>query len=348
MVATLLSLLGGAEAQEQEQANSVWSFQKVWTLTGNGLTGAGSGDLLGDASEELLLLRDGTLEAINNQGKSVARLPLGGEHSTLEVGRTANGRVLLAYSNWGGQVDVFDAKGTKLWSYPTPTGVNGAHWGDLDGDGNDEMVVGFNGGGGLHAVDTLGKKLWSTSLGNVWNQSVIPAGKSRQAHIFVTEAGGRVLEFDSKGKLVRDLTGGAGYSSTMRATRVRSGGGLQVICAQKSYSKTSPGTSVICMARDGKLLWKVPIKEDNAGWRLVSFAVGDLDGDGVEEWAFFVQDDRLAVISAKGDRLATLEVDKAVPFIMTAGKGVPGRLVLVRKRGVEAFQLTPRDSRLGN
>src|SRR6266404_2617670 len=98
-----------------------------------------------------------------------------------------------------------DATGKEIWHYSATFGVNGAHWGDLDGDGTDEIIVGMNGFGGLQALAADGKRLWRASAGNVWGQAVVPATKDRAALVFATEASGSVRIFDGQGHQVRTV-----------------------------------------------------------------------------------------------------------------------------------------------
>jgi hypothetical protein len=78
--------------------------------------------------------------------------------------------------------------------------VDGAHWIDLDGNGTDEMIAGYNGGGGLHAACDQGKKLWQiTKVCNVWIQSAVSVPAPEYALIFATDATGSIRTIDASG-----------------------------------------------------------------------------------------------------------------------------------------------------
>src|SRR5205085_2269930 len=91
---------------------------------------------------------------------------------------------------------------------------------DLDGDGIDEVIVGFNGGTGMHVLNASGKLLWqSTGLGNIWHVSagdVMGDGKPR---VVTTSATGRVHIFSTDGNEHRDLDAGF-YADMVRVGKL--------------------------------------------------------------------------------------------------------------------------------
>jgi hypothetical protein len=108
-------------------------------------------------------------------------------------------------------IEARTASGNLLWTYPdasvtTSGGPNGAWPLDLDGDQSDEVIIGFNGGTGLHVVNSKGQLVWkSTSIGNVWNVSggdVYGNGKPR---VVTTSATGNVHIFSDDGTSKVDL-----------------------------------------------------------------------------------------------------------------------------------------------
>lgn len=141
----------------------------------------------------------------------------------LEVGRGKDGAArLLAFEHWGREVLVLGADGRRLWAHPAPDGVDGAHWGDLDGVGADELVMGMNGSGGLVALSGTGDVLWSdTRIGNVWHQAVVSAAAQQPSRVVATEAGGSVRVLGAGGKGIRTLRPGDGYCAPMSACATR-------------------------------------------------------------------------------------------------------------------------------
>lgn len=105
-------------------------------------------------------------------------------------------------NSWARPVVVFNADGSIRWTYDGPTGVDDAAAGDVDGDGMAEVVVGFNGDGGLHLLDASGKQRWRQPAGNVWHVEIADIdgdGRGEILHSSVEYRGSWVIR-DAMGK----------------------------------------------------------------------------------------------------------------------------------------------------
>jgi hypothetical protein len=284
---------GLAESDDPRELASAWTLE-----TSNGQTIC-VGDWNADDKQDILVAgSDGTLQIVDLEGKVTARVTLPAPFKRIELGRHPSGPRLLGYSGWGDQVTVVDTAGKTVWTYPAADGVNGAHWGDLDGDGADEMIVGMNGSGGLHAVSPDGTLLWKVSdIGNVWNQAAIPARNKAEARVVCTEAGGTIQVFDARGKRLNILRPLDKYFSQMAAVRESDAGPIQIIAT---------GAVTVAVDDTGDLAWSTPAKEDNGRWRAATFAWGDLDGDGSSEWAFVDITGDLVLVTPQGEKFAAL------------------------------------------
>lgn len=193
----------------------------VWSNTVSGATAICSGDWDGDGSLELLVADARHLHIFGADGVEKSSISLPDRFTAIECGRHAQkGPRLLGYSTWGHKVIVLDKAGKQLWSYTAVMGVDGARWGDLDGDGTDELIVGMNGFGGLTALSADGKELWKVALPNVWGQAVIPAKIGSPALVFATEASGSIRAFDGKGAAIRTLRPNGKYCTQIAAARI--------------------------------------------------------------------------------------------------------------------------------
>jgi len=314
------------ERSPQLQPVSLWSNS---IMGGRALC---SGDWDGDGEEDILIVVAGKkLQVFGLDGGLKATVSLPKEFAVIEAGRHKNGLRVLGYSNWGEDVTVVDRSGGELWKYPSGSGVNGAHWGNLTGDGDDEMIVGMNGGGGLHAVSAEGKKLWEYSnIGNVWNQAIVPARAETPVMIFATEASGSIKVFDASGKLIRTLRPKDKYFSTMTAVRVDDVGTVQGIAT---------GEITVAFDASGKIIWSTPGKENHRAWRSSSFAFGDVDGDGAGDWAFYDPSGTLILVSARGEQLAKLDQQRnSEAFVFVPRKSAAAVLVVLKGQKLEALK----------
>src|SRR5439155_7535488 len=75
--------------------------------------------------------------------------------------RSTSARDLLTYSVWGmNGVVAADTNGNTLWAYTKGGGIDEVWAADLDGDGFDEVIVGYDSFDGVHVLDRRGKLLW--------------------------------------------------------------------------------------------------------------------------------------------------------------------------------------------
>lgn len=305
-------------------ADTVRTFKPVWNRSvPTGLTVA-CGDWEGNGVPQVIVAGLGTLQRFGWEGDVKETRPWPNEDSILEVGRTRSGEARIAtYSNWGKKVRVVDRAGQELWSHPSKSGVNGAHWGDLDGDGDDELVVGHNGGGGLEALGIDGKLRWQVGgLGNVWCQAVIPARDGQPGRVFITEATGSVHLYDAVGAALERFQLDGRYCAAMTGAWMGPEEGIQVI--------GESGREFVAVAdSEGEVRWRLPVKGSPGNWRTTQFVAGDLTGDGTPEW--ILRDDRtLVVASPDGIELGRLESkDPIQSFAVLRGVSGPGRLAVL-------------------
>ena len=155
------------------------------------------------------------------------------------------------------------------------------------------MIVGMNGGGGLQAWSADGNKLWSANLGNVWNQAILSATRHQPARVFATEAGGSVRVFDAQGKPQATLRPNGGYYAQMAACRTTDKT-IQIAAIN--------GDKTVVFDETGKIAWTTSAIGNHGGWRTSSFAVGDIKGDGVMEWAFIDGSGNLVIATPNGQK----------------------------------------------
>ncbi len=328
---------GPSPASGLKDAEKMLQPISAWSTNLPGAMALCSGDWDGDGAVEILVAAANKLLVLGLDGVEKSAVPLPGTFSAIECGRhRQKGARLLGYSNWGRQVEVVDTNGKALWSYSAMMGIDGAHWGDLDGDGTDELIVGMNGLGGLDAVSADGKKLWHASLANVWSQAVIPAGSGGQALVFASEAGGTVRVFNAQGRAVRTLRPDGAYYTTLAAGVMDRSGTVQVLALGQS-SQGSSGQDAVAFDSKGQVAWSAPVRAAG-GWVKVRFARGDIAGDGNFEWAFIESSGDMVLVTATGEKLAAIPGQSgASDFVIVPDKNGRGLLVVLQGASVQAY-----------
>jgi outer membrane protein assembly factor BamB len=202
----------------------------------------------------------------------------------------------------------------------------------VDGDGTDELIVGMNGAGGLHAVGADGTLLWKiTSIGNVGTQAVIPAQPGRAGMVFATEATGSVQVCDARGKPVRTLRRGEKYCSQVGAAVTDEAGSIPLLLIGDDAT----------MALDprGVAAWTTTAMADTGGWRGISFASGDVDGNGQRDRAFLEASGDLVIATPQAEKLGAMPRQHnldAFAIVPTAeGQGI---LVTLQAGHLRAFR----------
>lgn len=211
--------------ENTEFANSGWyellpgniaaAWSEAWTLDGE-WTG-----VVGDESKGAIYAvgRDGKCIDVNFAGKNRRESKLEGGGSTVRLATFRDGaKALLTFEKHIKELRAFDLNGKELWNYPD--GIDDVWASDLDGDGSDEVIVGYNGNTGLHVLDGKGQLLWkSTDIVNVWHVCAGDVMGEGKVQVVTTSARGKAHVFSSDGKKRKDIEDPRCYASMVRIAK---------------------------------------------------------------------------------------------------------------------------------
>lgn len=177
-------------------------FRQLWSQSGSFVSCAYDA-----ASETLYALKsDGTCELFDRSGEPLRAIELEGEGSVIRLAhlRAPAEMEIVRYDHWGRSLSVIDATdGTQLWEKENSMGIDDVDFADLDGDGAQELIVGFNGMAGISVYEGTGSRRWSSKkIANVWSVSSVPGDQEKERRVIATSAEGKVNYFNSKGALV--------------------------------------------------------------------------------------------------------------------------------------------------
>ena len=159
----------------EEKGSALPSPDAVWSMAVPDATELQTADWDGAAGDELVVLfGDGTIEVYDTQSRLVDALELPDhdtQYASMAIGAGGSGPLLtirqLDY------IDTFDADGTLLLTVSNDsygTEYTDTAWGDVDGDGVEELYIAQeNGlGGGILAYSATGERLAGMGTGTGW------------------------------------------------------------------------------------------------------------------------------------------------------------------------------------
>jgi hypothetical protein len=111
---------------------------------------------------------------------------------------------LTRSESWAVNATLFDKEGQERWSYSggALTAIDDSVGGDLDGEGKLQVVIGFNGKGGVVLSDGEGKKIWQKADGNVWHVETLDIHGDGRKEILHSNARGQLIVRDANGEII--------------------------------------------------------------------------------------------------------------------------------------------------
>ena len=249
------------------------------------------------------------------------------------------------------RIHLFDDNLKTLLAYPDVQhpGIVDAQLSDLTGDGVPEMVLGYGGAAGVHAVDLQGKRLWSNnSMVDALRVAPLSPDASGRRNILTMNGGaggGNLVELDADGKRLRNITVPKHSVGWVVADDL-DGNGTSEVCvlAMAMTAEGQPASDTInAMGIDlnGQPLWQHPLARGVHQEQIEPVTVGNVLSDGPNQWLIVSADGTIRIVAANGQIIDTFAYGAALTGIATAkwdGKPV---LLVATPKAVDAWQIQP-------
>jgi thiol-disulfide isomerase/thioredoxin len=284
--------------------------------------------------------RQGRCDVLDPDGRTARtfRLPGGGQPIARFARLARDTEDLLAFRPWGSSVLACKGDGTKLWEETGGQGIDDVWAADLDGDGVDEAIVGYNGSTGLHVFTADGKRLWKrTDMGNVWHVTTGDLDGDGKPEVVTTSAQGKVHVFSpADGKPLRTLDAG------LYANMVRTAPGRAIASSKGDVvlviGTAASGESMAALGGDGKTHWTMKLPAD--AQHCESLAVSP---DGTQAAAGF-QGGRVCVVDiGRGRIVAQVAGQGYAPMVAWAARAntMPPLLLVATDIAINASRIKP-------
>ena len=289
-------------------------------------------------SKAIFGLHHGQCDVLGLDGKVRRTFPVDAGINTLRLARlsdTDESEFIAFRKPWDDSVVAFNSAGKALWKETSGDAIDDIWAADLDGDGRDEVIVGYNGSGGLHVFDHAGVRRWkNTELANVWHVTAGDLVGDKKKEVICTSSASRVHIFDADGKALQQLD--AGFDPLLVAVvRLAKDAPFDTILAVGS-GKT--GGSIAALDGNGKELWKLPCEHFE---RVNTMAVCP-----TRPWAAFCATERgdVTIVDCGDGRIIAKTAERgANPQVAwaTADDGDTPILLVATVRALSAFQVKP-------
>lgn len=315
------------------------------------------------APGNILAMDDGRLFVLDNwqtvvelggDGQVLGRhrldLPTQSEEAVVSFLRTAvdarGRRLFVGSANGVQQLFVFDVNWKRILTFPangTHPGITDVQLGDLDGDGEPEINVGFWGPSGVQSMSVDGSRHWvNKSCENVLKLALFTDSTSGKAELLATTASGNVVPIDNHGRESKSWSVGKQFVQLV-FTADLDGDGADEICTigpGKAGEFTRPGDSaVIGLNSNGDFLWQYDLPPGVPTNGAIEFvAPGRLLGD-VGQWIIAGPDGSIHILSADGKSIDRFNSGLALSGLAVAQLDGRSALVISSPHRVDAFVL---------
>lgn len=246
------------------------------------------------------------------------------------------------------QAHVFDSDWKTLLSFPAngaKTKLADVQIGDLDGDGQPELELGYWGDAGAESVSLAGKPLWdSRAINNVMRLAVGGPDQQGQRQLLASSLKGEITRFDDAGKEGKPIVLDGRFVRLIFAADL-DGDGQAELCAiaQNKLADGGLGPDVaVGLEPNGEELWTYDLPAGvhrDAAVEMV--ASGKVLAGEESQWLFVGADGSIHIVSAQGKPID--HFNYGAPLSGLAAAKFDGRQVLLvsSEQSVEALAVEP-------
>ena len=221
------------------------------------LPGRWSGVAINEKTGLIHALGDDRFAEIDVKGqiRHESRFPWNSEAKLLRFA-TSPRVAFVTFTPWGRRRGIVGhgIRGERLWNYVVPDAPDDVWVSDVDGDKIDEVIIGYNGRGGVHVLDDRGRLRWkTTSIGNVWNVAAGDAlGLGTSQVVTVSNGGLRI--FNASDGTVHPIGSLWPHGRVVRAKKIRAEDEAATIFAARSDRGV---TTAVALSGSGGTKWSV-------------------------------------------------------------------------------------------
>ncbi len=247
------------------------------------------------------------------------------------------------------RVHLFDEDLKTILVYPDSQhqGIVDAQLADLNGNGIPEMILGYAGPTGVHAVDLQGNRLWKNSsmVDAIRVATLTPDATGRRNVLAMNGGvgGGTLVELDSEGKRVREITV-PNRSVGWVVAEDLAGDGTSDVCALAlaMTPEGQPATDTIDalgINLEGQALWQYPLPRGVHHEYIEPIITGNVFADGPNQWLIAAADSTITVVASDGQVVDSFAYGTELSGLATAQWDGKVILLVSTPQSVDAWQV---------
>jgi hypothetical protein len=236
------------------------------------------------------------------------------------------------------QIHLFDAQWKKLVSYPADrdhAGVADAHLGDLNGDGQPELLVSYWDVVGVQQATLEGQRVWvNRSLQHVFRLAVTGVESNGKRRLLCAHSQGTLVPIDHEGIAGAPIAVGSSFVRSIHVADLDGDDRMEFLALASSAAGADTALGINLA---GEELWRHPLPRGVQQHPIEMVAWGDLVGEGSQQWLLAGPDGSIHVLSRDGQVLDQFNYGAALAGLAVTRIGGKPALVVATADGVEAW-----------